>query len=48
MKVFRFLSYLIAALPLMAAVSCSEDDGEVVEYENWQAVNENFFNHLSD
>lgn len=48
MKVFRFLSYLIATLLLMAAVSCSEDDGEVVEYENWQAVNENFFNHLSD
>lgn len=48
MKVFRFLSYLMAALPLMAAVSCSEDDGEVEEYENWQTVNETFFNRLSD
>ena len=32
----------------VAMVSCSEEDNTVEEYANWQATNENFFNHLSD
>lgn len=42
---------LLAAIAITAVscmFSCSEDDGMVEEYPNWQWQNETFFNHLSD
>lgn len=35
--------YLIAVLPLLGFVSCSEEDTTEQEYANWQAKNEAFF-----
>lgn len=39
---------LAAWLSVAALASCSEADGTVEEYPDWQARNEAYFNHLSD
>jgi len=49
MKKYRITALAMILLSLtVAMVSCSEEDNTVEEYANWQATNENFFNHLSD
>lgn len=44
-----FRTLLFAALLILHSsflISCSEKDNSVVEFENWQEVNENYFNNL--
>lgn len=44
----KILLATIAIAAVFCTFSCSEDDGTVDEYPNWQSKNETFFNHLSD
>lgn len=44
----KILLAAIAVTAMLCMFSCSEDDGTVDEYPNWQSKNETFFNHLSD
>ena len=41
-------SLLMMVIATMAMTSCSEDDGIVEEYPDWQVRNETFFNNLTD
>lgn len=40
--------FLLSMVMSLSLLSCSENDGEVDEYPEWQAKNEAFFNQLSD
>ncbi len=44
----KILLAAIAMTAVLCMFSCSEDDGTVQEYPNWQSKNVTFFNHLSD
>ncbi len=44
----KILLAAVAITAVFCMFSCSEDDGTVQEYPNWQLKNETFFNHLSD
>lgn len=44
----KILLTAIAITAMLCMFSCSEEDGTVQEYPNWQSTNETFFNHLSD
>ena len=45
-KIIFYLFMTVVAL--FATTSCSEDDGIVEEYPDWQVRNETYFNHLTD
>lgn len=45
-RFFTFFAMILIAASAM--VSCSEDDGEVEEYPNWQAANDAYYDQLSD
>lgn len=48
MKKHQIMTLAMMLLSLLMAVSCSEDDNTVDEFANWQAVNDDYFNRLSD
>lgn len=49
MKKYKITAFAMMLLSLMVTMaSCGEEDNTVEEYANWQATNDNFFNHLSD
>lgn len=48
MKKWKILTLVMMVMAAWAVTSCSEEDNEVEEYPDWQATNDNFFNHLSD
>lgn len=42
------MMFVMMLLAVWAVASCSEEDNTVEEYPDWQAVNDSYFNHLSD
>lgn len=44
----KILFSLMMVMASLAMTSCSEDDGTVEEYPDWQVRNETFFNNLTD
>lgn len=47
-NILRRWTLLPCAVAALGLTACSEDDGTVEEYPDWQATNEAYFNHLSD
>lgn len=48
MKKHQIITLAMMLLSLLTAASCSEEDNTVDEFADWQAVNDDYFNRLSD
>ncbi len=48
MKKHQIITLAMMLLSLLTAASCSEEDNTEYEFANWQTVNDDYFNRLSD